>query len=92
MKKRFCFKEANAIFEAKSLLFKIVTAQDGASSCPAKPNKKHRRFSRRPEYTVTQNKSMGFPHPILISLWRDAHIFVKYTDKAVGGIKTYHGT
>ena len=44
MKKRFCFKEANAIFEAKSLLFKIVTVQDGASSCPAKPNKKHRRF------------------------------------------------
>ena len=46
MKKRFCFKEANAIFEAKSLLFKIVTVQDGASSCPAKPNKKHRRFPR----------------------------------------------
>ena len=46
MKKRFCFKEANAIFEAKSLLFKIVTVQDGASSCPAKPDKKHRRFLR----------------------------------------------
>ena len=46
MKKRFCFKEANAIFEAKSLLFKIVTVQDGASSCPALPDKKHRRFLR----------------------------------------------
>ena len=46
MKKRFCFKEANAIFEAKSLLFKIVTVQDGASSCPAKPDKKRRRFLR----------------------------------------------
>ena len=46
MKKRFCFKEANAIFEAKSLLFKIVTVQDGASSCSAKPDKKHRRFLR----------------------------------------------
>ena len=46
MKKRFCFKEANAIFEAKSLFLKIVTVQDGASSCPAKPNKKHRRFFR----------------------------------------------
>ena len=91
MKKRFCLKEANAIFEAKSLFFKIVTVQDGASSRPAKPNKKHRRFSRRPE-SVTQNKLMGFPHPILISLWRDAHICVKYTDKAVGGIKTYHCT
>ena len=46
MKKRFCFKEANAIFEAKSLLFKIVTVQDGASSCPAKPDEKRRRFLR----------------------------------------------
>ena len=63
MKKRFCFKEANAIFEAKSLLFKIVTVQDGTSSCPAKPDKKHRRFLRcesRQENSLTSKLDTNF--------------------------------